>query len=212
MLKRHFLVRLAAGVGLVLGAALASSAALAQAKAPDVLIKELSADVLAAVKADKAIIAGDVSRILALVDAKVMPHLDFEKMTEGAVGHHWKKATPEQRQRLQQEFKTLLVRSYSGALAQVKETTTIDVKPLRARPEDPRVLVRTEVRGNGQPIQLDYRLEKQGDGWKIYDINVLGAWLVLTYQSSFAQEINAGGIDGLIAKLVERNKAAAGKG
>ena len=180
-------------------------------KAPDQLIKEVSTDVLDAVKADKSIQAGDVQKVIALVDAKVMPYVNFQRMTASAVGRYWRQATPEQQKRLQEEFKTLLVRTYSGALAQVKDQT-VQLKPMRAGPDDKDVVVKTEVRGKGDPIQLDYRLEKRDDGWKIYDVNVLGVWLVQNYTSSFAQEIGANGIDGLIAKLAERNKAAGSNG
>ncbi len=180
-------------------------------KAPDQLIKEVSTDVLDAVKADKSIQAGDVQKVIALVDAKVMPYVNFQRMTASAVGRYWRQATPEQQKRLQEEFKTLLVRTYSGALAQVKDQT-VQLKPMRAGPDDKDVVVKTEVRGKGDPIQLDYRLEKRDDGWKIYDVNVLGVWLVQNYTSSFAQEIGANGIDGLIAKLVERNKTSAANG
>jgi len=180
-------------------------------KAPDQLIKEVSTDVLDAVKADKTIQAGDVQKVIALVDAKVMPHVNFQRMTASAVGRYWRQATPEQQKRLQEEFKTLLVRTYSGALAQVKDQS-VQLKPMRASPDDKDVVVKTEVRGKGDPIQLDYRLEKRDDGWKIYDVNVLGVWLVQNYTSSFAQEIGANGIDGLIAKLTERNKTAGGNG
>jgi phospholipid transport system substrate-binding protein len=177
-------------------------------KAPDTLIKEVSIGVLDAVKADKSIQAGDVQKVIALVETRVMPHVNFQRMTASAVGRSWRQATPEQKTKLQDEFKNLLVRTYAGALAQVKEQT-IEMKPLRASPTDTEVVVRSEVRGKGEPIQLDYRMEKAESGWKIYDVNVLGIWLVDNYRSSFAQEISAGGLDGLIAKLVERNKAAA---
>ncbi len=176
--------------------------------APDALIKQVSTDVLDAVKADKTIQAGDVQKVVALVDSKVMPHINFQRMTASAVGRYWRQATPDQQKRLQEEFKTLLVRTYSGALAQVKDQT-VALKPMRSTPQDTEVVVRTEVRGKGDPVQLDYRLEKAGDAWKIYDVNVLGVWLVENYRNSFAQEIGASGIDGLIAKLAERNKAAA---
>jgi phospholipid transport system substrate-binding protein len=179
-------------------------------KSPDVLIKEVSVDVLDAVKADKAIQAGDVQKVIALVDAKVMPYVNFQRMTSSAVGRFWRQATPEQQQRLQDEFKTLLVRTYSGALSQVKDQS-VQIKPMRSGPDDTEVVVKTEVRGKGDPIQLDYRLEKSATSWKIYDVNVLGVWLVENYRNSFAQEIGANGIDGLIAKLAERNKAAASK-
>ena len=190
---------------------MAGAAAQAQdVKAPDVLIKEVSVDVLDAVKADTSIKAGDVQKVIALVDAKVMPHVNFQRMTSSAVGRYWRQATPEQQKSLQDQFKILLVRTYSGALAQVKDQT-VQLKPMRSSPEDKEVVVKTEVRGKGDPLQLDYRLEKGDTGWKIYDVNVLGVWLVENYKNSFAQEIGANGIDGLIAKLTERNKAAAAK-
>ncbi|HEY1394658.1 ABC transporter substrate-binding protein [Roseateles sp.] len=176
----------------------------ADSSAPDQLIRELSIETLDAVKGDKAIQGGDVNKIMQLVDTKVMPHVDFQRITATAVGRFWRQATPEQKQRLQDEFKTLLVRTYAGALTQVKDQT-IAMKPMRASPEDKEVIVRTEIRGKGDPIQLDYRLEKLDSGWKIYDVNVLGIWLADQYKNSFAQEINAKGIDGLIKSLAERN-------
>ena len=190
-----------------LSIALALGTAHAQG-APDALIKQVSTEVIDTVKGDKAIQAGDVGKIIALVDAKVMPHVNFQRMTSSAVGRFWREATPAQQKRLQEEFKTLLVRTYAGALTQVKDQT-VQMKPLRAAPEDSEVVVRTEVKGKGEAIQLDYRLEKDGATWKIYDVNVLGVWLVQQYRSSFATEIGSSGIDGLIAKLAERNKAAA---
>ena len=145
---------------------------------------------------------------MALVDSKIMPNVNFTRMTSSAVGRYWRQATPEQQKALQDEFKTLLVRTYSGALGEVKDQT-LSFRPMRARPEDKEVVVRSEVRGKGEPIQLDYRLEKTEQGWKIYDLNVLGVWLVETYRSQFAQEISAKGIDGLIQSLAQRNKAGA---
>jgi phospholipid transport system substrate-binding protein len=202
----NFRSRLAAMLSV---AALALPLAPAHAQtAPDELIRTVSVDVIDSVKADKAIQAGDINKLLALVDTKVMPHVNFQRMTASAVGRYWRQATPEQQKRLQEEFKTLLVRTYSGALAQVKDQT-VQLRPMRAGPDDKEVVVRTEVRGRGDPIQLDYRLEKTDAAWKIYDVNVLGVWLVENYRNSFAQEISAGGIDGLIGKLAERNKAAA---
>ena len=175
---------------------------------PDALIKQVSTEVIDTVKSDKAIQSGDVGKIITLVDSKVMPHVNFQRMTASAVGRNWRSATPEQQKRLQDEFKILIVRTYAGALTQVKDQT-VQLKPFRAAAEDTEVVVRTEVRGKGEPIQLDYRLEKSPAGWKIFDVNVLGVWLVEQYKSSFAQEIGSGGVDGLIAKLAERNKAAA---
>lgn len=183
-------------------------AAAQQAGSADAMIKQMSDEVIDAVKADKAIQSGDVNRIRGLVDSKVMPKVNFERMTQGAVGRYWSQATPEQKKRLQEEFQTLLVRTYAGALTQVKDQT-VQLKPSRTAADDKEVVVRTEVRGSGEPIQLDYRLEKVDGGWKIYDVNVLGVWLVQQYRSSFAQEIGSKGIDGLIATLAERNKAAA---
>ena len=176
-------------------------------QAPQALIEQVSTEVIDTIKADKAIQGGDLQRINRLVDAKVMPHVNFERMTSAAVGRYWRQATPEQQKRLQDEFKTLLVRTYAGALTQVRDQT-VELKPMRSQPGDKEVVVRTEVRGKGEPIQLDYRLEKANSDWKIYDVNVLGVWLVEQYRNSFAQEIGSHGIDGLIAKLAERNKAA----
>ncbi|RUP30732.1 MAG: ABC transporter substrate-binding protein [Curvibacter sp.] len=187
--------------------------ALAADEAPDALIKQLSTDVLDTIKSDKAIQGGDTAKLVALVDTKIMPNVNFPRMTAAAVGPAWRQASADQKARLQEEFKTLLVRTYSGALAQVSDQT-ISIKPLRAAADDTDVVVRSEVRGKGDPIQLDYRLEKTpgvGAGWKIYNLNVMGVWLVETYRSQFAQEINAKGIDGLIATLTERNKANSAK-
>ncbi len=200
MLSRRTLAALALGL-------LPALAVQAQ-EAPEALILRISTDVIDAAKADKAIQAGDVQRIVGLVDAKVMPSVNFKRMTASAVGRFWRQATPEQQQRLQDEFKALLVRSYAGALRQVKDQT-VQLKPMRAKPEDDEVVVRTEIRGKGDPIQLDYRLEKTPAGWKIYDVNVLGVWLVENYRGSFAAEIGSGGIDGLIAKLTDMNSKAA---
>jgi phospholipid transport system substrate-binding protein len=180
-------------------------------EAPDALISRLTKDALDTLQADKAVQAGDVSRIIALVDEKVMPHLNFQRMTASAVGPAWRQARPEQRKRLEAEFKTLLVRTYAGAMSQAKNLS-FSVKPLRAAADDKEVIVRTLITGRGDPVQLDYRLEKTpglGAGWKIYNLNVLGVWLVDTYRSQFAQEINAKGLDGLIATLSERNKSNA---
>ena len=194
--------------------ALGGAPALAAEEAPEALIKRLSAEVLDGIRGDASIRSGDVSKIVLLVDRKIMPNVDFERMTASAIGPQWRQATPEQQKRLQEEFKTLLVRTYAGALAQVSDQTIV-VKPLRASADDKEVVVRTEVRGRGDPIQLDYRLEKTpgvGSGWQIYNLNVLGVWLVETYRSQFAQEISSKGLDGLITVLRDRNKSNASKG
>lgn len=206
MLRRSFMSWFSA-LALFAGA---SGTAFAQ-QAPDELVKRVSNEVLEAARADKSIQAGDVNKVMLLVEAKVMPHVNFQRMTSSAVGRYWRQASPDQQKRLQEEFKTLLVRTYSGALAQVKDQT-VQLKPLRAAAGDTEVVVKTEIRGKGDPIQLDYRLEKANGDWKIYDVNVMGIWLVENYRNTFAQEISAGGIDGLITKLAERNKSAGNGG
>lgn len=212
MMNRRELGRaaLAAGTVYALGLPLA---ALAADETPDALIRRLSVDVLNTVRADKAIQAGDIDKVIALVDKTVMPNVNFRRMTAAAVGPGWRQATPEQQKRLQDEFKVLLVRTYAGALAQVSDQT-VRIKPMRAAADDKDVLVRTEIVGKGDPIQLDYRLEKtpgEGAGWKIYNLNVMGVWLVETYRNQFAQEINAKGVDGLIATLAQRNATGESK-
>jgi phospholipid transport system substrate-binding protein len=178
---------------------------------PDVFIRRLTSELMDIVKADKSILTGDVTKISVLVDQRVMPHVNFQRMTSSAVGPGWRQATPEQQKRLQEEFKLLLIRTYAGAVSQLNDQVIV-VKPLRAAADDKEVVVRTEVRGKGDPIQLDYRVERATDapsGWRIYNLNVMGIWLVENYRSQFAQEINAKGVDGLIASLTERNKANA---
>jgi phospholipid transport system substrate-binding protein len=207
-MKRAFLRQILAAT-VVIAAALPGTAVYAQEEAPDALIKRLSTEVLDTIKNDKAIRSGDTAKVIALVDSRIMPNVNFQRMTASAVGPAWRQATPEQQKRLQEEFKTLLVRTYAGALAQVSDQV-ISMKPLRMAADDKEVLVRSEIKGGGESIQLDYRLEKtpgQGAGWRIYNLNVLGVWLVETYRSQFASEINAKGLDGLIAALTERNKA-----
>ncbi|MBV7418734.1 ABC transporter substrate-binding protein [Comamonas sp. CMM03] len=192
----HSLVALAAAACLPL-------AALAAEEAPDALIKRLSTDVLTTIKADPALKGGDMAKINALVDQVVLPHVNFRRMTSAAVGPKWRQATPAQQERLQTEFKQLLMRTYSGALAQVSDQTVV-VKPLRMAAGDTDVLVRTEVRGKGEPVPLDFRLEKKDGVWKVYNFNVLGVWLVETYRTQFAEELNKTGIDGLIQTLASR--------
>ena len=204
--KRRILTSLLL-VAATFGVGFGAQAQAQAAQTPDALVKGVATDVLESVKADKTIQSGDLRKVIALVDQKVMPYVDFQRMTSSAVGRYWRQATPEQQKRLQDEFKTLLVRTYAGALTQVRDQT-VELKPMRSQPGDKEVVVRTEVRGKGEPIQLDYRLEKANSDWKIYDVNVLGVWLVEQYRNSFAQEIGSHGIDGLIAKLAERNKAA----
>ncbi|MDO8770645.1 MAG: ABC transporter substrate-binding protein [Burkholderiaceae bacterium] len=211
-MNRRILGKLLAGL-LGTSALVFSAPVVAADEAADVFIQRLSDEVMTAIKADKSIQTGNMTKLNALVDSKVMPHVNFRRMTASAVGPGWLKSTPEQQKQLQEEFKTLLLRIYSGALAQINDQT-ISIKPLRASPEDTEVVVRTEVRGKGEPIQLDYRLEKtpgQGSGWRIYNLNVMGVWLMETYRSQFAQEINAKGVEGLIETLKTRNQMLAKK-
>jgi phospholipid transport system substrate-binding protein len=207
MLRRNGLRALGLGVVLAAGAAWATLAR-AEVLAPDAFVRQVSNDVIDAVKADKAIQAGDVGRIRTLVDSKVMPHVNFQRMTASSVGPQWRSATPDQQKRMLEEFKTLMVNTYSGALTQVKDQA-INVKPLRGAADQAEQVVRTEVRGKGDPIQLDYRIEKAGDGWKIYDVNVGGFWLVEAYKGQFAKDLSAGGLDALIATLSAKNKSLA---
>jgi len=208
--QRRHIGRLALASALLFSAAaFFVSPARAADEAPDALVQRISGDVLDTIKADKSIKSGDIDKIMLLVDSKIMPNVNFQRMTASAVGPAWRQATPEQKKRLQEEFKTLLVRTYAGALDQVSNQT-VSVRPFRGSADDKDVLVRTEIRGGGDPVQLDYRLEKtpgEGSGWKVYNLNVLGVWLVDTYRTQFAQQINSQGIDGLISALAARNKS-----
>lgn len=211
MNRKNFLFHL---MGVVCALCLvAPTTSLAADEAPDAFIKRVAVDTLDAVKADKSLKGGDVGKIMQLVDTKLVQHINFRRMTALATGPNWRKATPEQQKRLQDEFKLLLVRTYTGALSQVSDQT-IELKPMRGEIDEKNLIIRTEVKGRGDPIQLDYRLEKtpgEGAGWMIYDLNVMGIWLIENYKSQFAKEINTGGIDGLISSLAERNKSTAKK-
>jgi phospholipid transport system substrate-binding protein len=202
---------IATAATLVFATSVIAAPAPAANEAPDVLVKRISADVIDTVKADKDIQAGNRNKIMELVNSKILPYVDADKMTAQAAGRFWRQATPEQQKRLSEEFRTLLVYTYSGALSQIKNET-IEFKPMRSQPTDTDVEVRSQVNvARGEPITLNYRLAKGDGGWKIYDINVLGAWLVETYKGTFAAEINKSGVDGLITKLADRNKQLANK-
>jgi phospholipid transport system substrate-binding protein len=181
---------------------------------PDALVKRLVEDVMATVKSDKDIQGGNISKITDLVESKILPSVDFKRMTASAVGRNWSTATPDQQTQITEQFRKLLVYTYAGALSQVRDQT-IQFKPFRADPADTTVVVQTQVINTkgGEPIQLNYRLTKEADGWKIIDVNVLGVWLVENYRSTFAQQVSQGGIDGLIKALVDKNnQLAAQKG
>lgn len=204
--RRHAVAALCALVFATFGVA-----AVASEEAPDAFVQRITSESLNAIKSDKALRNGDIQKVMQLVDGQLMQHVNFRRMTALATGPAWRTATPEQQKRLQDEFKTLLVRTYAGALSQVSDQVVV-VKPLRRGQDEKNTVVNTEVRGKGDPIQLDYRLEKtpgQGSGWMIFDLNVLGVWLVENYRNQFTKEINAGGIDALIASLAARNKTNA---
>ncbi len=175
---------------------------------PDGLIKAVVSDVMASVKSDPEIQKGNIPRIVELVDKKIVPYTDMRRTTEMAMGPNWKKATPEQQAQLVSEFKNLLIRTYSGALSQLRDQT-IQFKPLRAAPDDKEVVVKTVVIGRGDPIPLDYRLEKTANGWKVYDMNIMGVWLVEAYRNQFANQISQNGVEGLVKFLQDRNKQLA---
>ncbi|MEG0821820.1 MAG: ABC transporter substrate-binding protein [Burkholderiaceae bacterium] len=205
----RFLQRLLSVVAasFVLAGAAQGAAAANMAATPDIFVRDVSNEVLEAIRADKQLAAGDPARVQKLVDDKILPYTDFVRMTQLAAGRGWRQATPEQRQQLITEFRILLMRVYSGALSQVRDHK-VELKPFRAQPTDTDVIVRSAlVASRGEPIPLDYRLTKTDAGWKIYDVNVAGVWLVENYRTQFAQAINAGGIDGLIKQLADRNRA-----
>jgi len=179
-----------------------------QATTPDVLIKMVVTDVMASIKSDPDIQKGNIPKIVDLVEKKIVPYTDMRRTTEMAMGPNWKKATPEQQNQLILEFKNLLIRTYSGALSQLRDQT-VQFKALRAAPDDKEVIVKTVVLGRGDPVPLDYRLEKTDKGWKVYDINIMGAWLVEAYRNQFSNQISQNGIDGLVKFLQERNKQLA---
>lgn len=199
---RHWFVALCAAL-------LPALAPAQDAMAPDALVKEVTNDVLAIVRQDKGIQSGDTRRAIDLVHEKVLPHFNFAHMTQLAVGRDWRQATPEQQKVLVDEFRTLLVRTYSNALTAYKNQT-ISFKPLRMQAGAADVMVRTEVKQPGaRPVNIDYSLEKLPEGWKVYDVVVNGVSLVTNYRESFNQEVRAGGVDGLIKTLQTRNKSLA---
>ena len=190
---------------------LMASMALAQTpdqSTPDGLIKTVVSDVMASVKSDPEIQKGSIPRIVDLFEKKIVPYTDMRRTTEMAMGPNWKKATPEQQIQLVTEFKNLLIRTYSGALSQLREQT-VQFKALRAAPDDQEVVVKTVVLGRGDPVPLDYRLEKTANGWRVYDMNIMGVWLIEAYRNQFANQISQNGIDGLVKFLQERNKQLA---
>ncbi len=180
--------------------------AFAQDDSPDALIRQVTEEVLSIVRQDKDIQNGNTRKAIELVEAKVLPHFNFQRMTALAMGRDWNKANPEQKTRLSEEFKTLLVRTYSNALTGYRDQK-IRYKPTRMQGDATDVVVKTEIhQSGGKPIQLDYSLEKQAEGWKVYDVIVAGVSLVTNYRDTFNQEVRANGVDGLIQMLVDKNR------
>jgi phospholipid transport system substrate-binding protein len=177
-----------------------------QGLAPDVLVQTVTSEVIGIIKQDKEIQAGDTRKTIALVEQKVLPHFDFTRMTALAMGANWRRATPEQQKLLVEQFRTLLVRTYSTALTAYRDQT-IEFRPLRAQPGDTEVTVRSEVRQSGtQPVTIDYSMARTNDAWKVYDVTVGGVSLVTTYRETFAAEVRNAGVDGLIKSLADKNR------
>ena len=191
---------------LFLGLMLAVSPLFAQEEAPDTKIKKVTEDVLTIVRQDKDIQSGNTKKAIDLVEARVIPHSNVQRMTALAMGRDWNKASPEQKTRLSEEFKTLLVRTYSNALTSYRDQT-LRYKPFKMQPGETDVVIKTEiVQPGAKPIQLDYSLEKQGNDWKVYDVIVAGVSLVSNYRDTFNQEVRANGVDSLIQMLANKNK------
>ena len=187
---------------------LLSLAALAQENAADVLVKGITTEVIGIIKQDKDIQAGNPRRIADVVETRILPHFNFARMTQIAVAVNWRRATPEQQKVLTEEFKTLLVRTYSNALSLYRDQV-IDFRPLRMRPDDTEVTVKSEIRQRGaQPVTLDYAMEKTPAGWKVFDVKVGGVSLITNYREEFSAQVRESGIDGLIKTLVSKNRGA----
>jgi len=207
-MKKFFLIPVFA---MFLAFAGAASAQTVDSSNPETLVKTVTQQVMDQIRADKSIQSGDITRITQLVNDKILPYTDFRRTTQLAMGRNWRNATPEQQNQIIEQFKMLLIRTYAGALAQVRDQQ-IQYRPFRASPDDTDVVVRSTVVNNGQPIELDYRLYKTPQGWRVYDINVLGAWLIQAYQQQFQEKIQQGGVAGLLQFLTQRNQQlAAGK-
>ncbi|MGH8781897.1 MlaC/ttg2D family ABC transporter substrate-binding protein [Paraburkholderia sp.] len=207
-MKKLFFIPLFAAFFSLTGTAFAQTV---DSNSPDGMVKTVTQQVIDTIHSDKSIQQGDISAVTKLVNEKILPYTDFRRTTQLAMGRNWRTATPEQQSQVVEQFKMLLIRTYAGALAQVKDQQ-IQWRPFRADPNDTDVVVRSVVMNNGSPIELDYRLYKTPQGWRVYDINVLGAWLIQAYQQQFNEQIQQHGIDGLIQFLTQRNQQlAAGK-
>ena len=208
-MKKFFLIPLFAALFSFIS--VGASAQTVDTSSPDGMVKTVTQQVIDSIRGDKSIQQGDISHITRLVNEKILPYTDFRRTTQLAMGRNWRAATPQQQDQVVDQFKMLLIRTYSGALAQVRDQQ-IQWKPFRMNPDDTDTVVRSGVMNNGQPIELDYRLYKTPQGWRVYDINVLGAWLIQAYQQQFSEQIQQKGVDGLIQFLTQRNQQlAAGK-
>ena len=199
------------GAAVIVAAVLAAAPMAHAQEGAEALVKRVSEDVIATIKTDPLVQAGNQVRVREVMEIKLAPNFDFPRMTALAMGRHWRAATPEQQQRLTDEFRTLLVRTYSGALAKYRDEV-IEYKPLRANPGDTDVIVRTAVlKPGGAPIQIDYSMAKTASGWKAYDVIVGGVSLVTNYRDEFGEQVRSGGVDGLVRTLAEKNKGATAK-
>jgi phospholipid transport system substrate-binding protein len=197
-----FLINLMAGIAATMLVGVASASDMA----PDALVKATATDVLDIIKKDKDIQSGDMRKISALAEEKILPHFDFERMSRMVLGKHWSRATKEQQQQFIAEFRSLLIRTYASALTKYRNQT-IEYKPFRAQPSDTEVTVKTQiVQPGGQPLPIDYSLVKKEDGWKVYDVAIEGVSLVTNYRGQFSTEVRQSGMDGLIQRLAEKNK------
>lgn len=198
-------------IGLGFCCALALPAAAAETTPPDALAKGVTEQVLAVLRADKDIQAGNHKKVIDLVENKVLPHFNFTRMTRLAVGANWRQASPEQRQRLTDEFRTLLVQTYAATLTAYRDQK-VDFRPLRMQPSDTEVVVKSLInQAGGKPVTVDYRMEKTDNGWKVYDVVVADLSLVQNYRGTFNAEVQKGGVDGLIKALADKNKQLTAK-
>lgn len=191
---------------LAMAAFVFGTSAMAESLAPDVLVKNTATEVLELVKKDKDIQNGDTKKIVTLTEERIVPHFNFERMTQQVLGRNWRKASDEQQGKVVSEFRNLLVRTYSTALSKYRNQT-IEFKPFRSQPSDTRVKVKTQILQNGsQPVKVDYSLEKFGDDWKVTDVEIEGVSIVTSYRSQFDEAIKQGGVDHLIQQLVDKNR------
>ncbi|MGF6776228.1 MlaC/ttg2D family ABC transporter substrate-binding protein [Paraburkholderia sp. GAS334] len=198
LLRFSFIAMLVSFCGLAAGQA-------EDVNSPDGMIRMVTQQVLTEIKSDKEIQAGNLTRITELVNQKILPYIDFNRTTRLVMGRYWASATPQQQQQITEQFKLLLIHTYSGALAQVRDQQ-MTYQPFRSSPTDTDVIVRSSVVNNDKTIELDYRLYKTPNGWRVYDLNILGVWLIQVYKQQFADQIAQHGVDGLLDFLTQRNQ------